>query len=168
MSNRVRRRRRGRTAPRAVGAGSPGSNRGEPIGTLAMIRGQVRAASRAQQGLLVVRAFFGATFLYAGLDKLIDRAFLDPNSAASIGAQLTAFARASPIALLVRPAEPFAVPIGILIALTEIAIGIGALTGLAFRVAALAGAALSVLFWLTASWTTVPYYYGPDLPYAVG
>ena len=27
---------------------------------------------------------------------------------------------------------------------------------------------LSILFWLTASWATKPYYYGPDLPYAFG
>ena len=30
------------------------------------------------------------------------------------------------------------------------------------------GAALSLLFFLTASWTTHPYYYGADLPYAIG
>ena len=30
------------------------------------------------------------------------------------------------------------------------------------------GAALSILFWLTASWSIKPYYYGPDLPYAAG
>ena len=64
--------------------------------------------------------------------------------------------------------EPFAVPIGLLIALAEIAIGLGALTGLAYRLAAAGGAALSLLFWLTASWSTHPYYYGPDLPYAFG
>ncbi len=66
------------------------------------------------------------------------------------------------------PAEPYAIPIGLAIALAEIAIGLGALTGLAFRAAAIGGAMLSILFWLTVSWTTHPYYYGPDLPYAVG
>lgn len=52
--------------------------------------------------------------------------------------------------------------------MAEIAIGVGALTGLAFRIAAAGGAALSVLLWLTASWATTPYYLGADLPYAVG
>ena len=42
------------------------------------------------------------------------------------------------------------------------------MTGLLFRPAAVGGFALSILFWLTASWTTTPYYYGPDLPYALG
>ena len=52
--------------------------------------------------------------------------------------------------------------------MAEVAVGVGALTGLAFRLAAAMGAALSILFWLTASWTTHPYFYGPDLPYALG
>jgi thiosulfate dehydrogenase [quinone] large subunit len=119
-------------------------------------------------GLLPLRLFFGATFLYAGLDKLTTSTFFDPSSAASIQSQMAAFARTSPIGGLVRLGEPFAVAIGLLIALAEIAIGIGALSGLAFRLAAFAGAGLSLLFWLTASWSTHPYYYGPDLPYAVG
>jgi thiosulfate dehydrogenase [quinone] large subunit len=53
-------------------------------------------------------------------------------------------------------------------ALAEIAIGLGALTGLLYRTSAAAGAAVSLLFFLTASWTVHPYYYGPDLPYAAG
>ncbi len=42
------------------------------------------------------------------------------------------------------------------------------MSGLLFRLSAAGGLALSVLFWLTASWATKPYYYGPDLPYALG
>jgi thiosulfate dehydrogenase [quinone] large subunit len=130
--------------------------------------GQIRRASPAQLALLPIRAFFGVTFLYAGLDKLLDPTFLDPASPGSITDQLQAFARVSPLAPLVRLAEPWAPAVGILIALAEIAIGLGALTGLAFRAAAVGGAVLSLLFFLTASWTTHPYYYGADLPYAIG
>jgi len=122
----------------------------------------------AATALLPLRFFFGFTFLYAGFDKLASPTFLDASSPTSIQAQMQAFARISPIAGLVRFGEPLAVPIGLLIALGEIAIGLGALTGLAFRVAAAGGAALSLLFWLTASWGTHPFYYGADLPYAAG
>jgi thiosulfate dehydrogenase [quinone] large subunit len=118
--------------------------------------------------LLPLRLFFGATFLYAGLDKLFDRAFLDPSSPASIYSQLESFARFSPLGGLIRLSEPWAGPIGILIAVAEIGVGIGALSGLAFRLAALGGAMLALLFWLSASWATHPYYFGPDLPYAAG
>jgi thiosulfate dehydrogenase [quinone] large subunit len=118
--------------------------------------------------LLPLRAFFGATFLYAGFDKLLDPGFLDPASPGSIQSQMLVFVRVSPLGALVQAGEPYAVAIGVLIAVAEIAIGLGALTGLAFRVAAVGGVVLSILFWLTASWTTHPYYFGPDLPYAAG
>lgn len=118
--------------------------------------------------IVPLRFFFGATFLYAGFDKLLDPRFVDPASPGSIQSQMLVFVRVSPIGALVRAGEPYAVAIGLLIALAEIAIGLGALTGLAFRLAAAGGAVLSILFWLTASWSTHPYYFGPDLPYAVG
>ena len=122
----------------------------------------------AAWALLPMRLFLGVTFVYAGLDKILDPAFFNAADPASIQAQLVEFARVSPIAPLVQLAEPFAVPVGILVALAEVAIGLGALTGLAYRLAAAGGAALALTFWLTASWTTSPYYFGPDLPYAVG
>jgi thiosulfate dehydrogenase (quinone) large subunit len=118
--------------------------------------------------LLPLRVFFGVTFLYAGLDKLLDPAFFDPNSATSIQGQFQIFERVSPLAALVHAVEPYAVALGVLIALGEVAVGIGALTGLCFRLAALGGAGISFLFFLTASWTTHPYYFGNDLPYAFG
>jgi thiosulfate dehydrogenase [quinone] large subunit len=118
--------------------------------------------------LLPVRFFFGATFLWAGLDKLLDPAFLDPTASTSLHSQLIAFARFSPLGGLIQAALPFASLIGLMIAVAEIGIGVGALSGLAFRVAAVGGALLSLMFWLTASWATHPYYYGADLPYAIG
>jgi thiosulfate dehydrogenase [quinone] large subunit len=117
--------------------------------------------------LLPLRVFAGGTFLYAGLFKLLDPTFLDPTSPTSILAQLRGFERLSPLAPLISVVgEPLAVPIGLLIALAEIGIGLGALTGLAFRLAALGGLLVSLLFYLTASWSISPYFLGPDLPYA--
>jgi thiosulfate dehydrogenase [quinone] large subunit len=118
--------------------------------------------------LLPLRVFFGLTFLWAGIDKLLDPTFLDPTAATSLHAQLVEYARQSPLGELIRASLPAANAIGFLIALGEVAIGIGALTGLAFRLAAIGGAALSFLFWLTASWPTHPYYFGADLPYLFG
>jgi thiosulfate dehydrogenase [quinone] large subunit len=127
-----------------------------------------RSRTAAAWALLPLRIFFGVTFLYAGLDKLLDPGFFDIESATSIQAQFQIFERISPLAPLVHLVEPFAVPLGVLIALGEIAVGIGTLTGLAYRLAALGGASISLLFFLTASWTTHPYYFGNDLPYAFG
>jgi thiosulfate dehydrogenase [quinone] large subunit len=119
--------------------------------------------------LVPLRIFLGVTFLYAGLDKLIDPAFLSGSGPGSVGAQMAAFAHTSPLGpLVIALGQPFPIAVGAGIALLEIAVGVGALTGLLFRACATAGAALAILFWLTASWAIKPYYYGPDLPYALG
>jgi thiosulfate dehydrogenase [quinone] large subunit len=124
---------------------------------------------RLTLALLPLRIFLGVTFVYAGVDKLIDPTFLRTTGVGSIGAQIDAFAKVSPIAPLVQVfGQAFPVEIGFHIAIAEIAIGLGALSGLLFRLSAAGGFALSALFWLTASWATKPYYYGPDLPYAFG
>ena len=128
-----------------------------------------RLLDRTLLALLPLRVFLGVTFVYAGVDKLVDPNFLQATGPGSIGAQLDAFVRVSPIGTLVHLfGQPFPVAIGLLIAVAEIAIGFGALSGLLFRLSAAGGFALSILFWLTASWATKPYYYGPDLPYALG
>lgn len=126
------------------------------------------SGQRVWQAILALRLFLGGTFIYAGVDKLLSPTFLDPTSPASLQAQMTAFARTSPLGPLVRIGQPFAGPIGLGIAIVEIAIGLGALTGLLFRLAAVGGALLSALFFLTVSWTIHPFYYGPDLPFGVG
>lgn len=128
------------------------------------LRGSIPAAA-----VLPLRFFLGAMFLYAGLDKLLDPAFLRPDGPGSIAFQLQEFARISPLAPLVTIfAQPFPILTGLGISLLEIAVGLGAIFGLLYRWSAVAGAGLSILFFLTASWTTRPYYLGPDLPYALG
>ncbi len=127
-----------------------------------------QALRRPHAALLPLRIGFGATFLYAGLDKLLDPAFLQATGRASIGQQMAGWVSVSPIGGLVQLALPYAVAIGLGIALAEVAIGLGALLGLAYRLAALGGMVLSLLFFLTASWAVRPFYLGNDLPYALG
>lgn len=123
---------------------------------------------RPHAALLPLRAVFGATFLYAGLNKLLDPAFLQASGRTSIGSQMAGWVHLSPIGGLVQLALPYAVPIGLVMALAEVAIGLGALLGLAYRLAVLGGMLLSTLFLLTASWAVRPFYLGNDLPYALG
>ena len=128
------------------------------------LQGTVSAAA-----LLPLRLFLGVTFLYAGLDKLLDPSFLDPASPSGIRAQLEGFTHVSPLAPLIQAvALPFPVAIGALMALGEIAVGLGALTGIAYRLAAVGGAVISLTLLLTASWTVRPFYLGNDLPYMLG
>ena len=118
--------------------------------------------------ILPLRLFLGLTFVDAGLGKLLSAAYLG-SGPQSFGAQARGFAQGSPIGGLVRAvAVAHPAPTGLLLAIGELAIGVLTLVGLASRAAAAGGLAFSLMFYLTASWHTRPFFYGPDLPFAAG
>ena len=118
--------------------------------------------------MLPLRLFLGATFVYAGLQKISDPGFLEPGSATYIGTQLQAFAAQSPIGFVL---DIFALPTpqltGIGVIAVELGIGCLVLAGIATRWAAAAGALVNIAFFLSASWTVQPYFLGSDGIYAV-
>jgi thiosulfate dehydrogenase [quinone] large subunit len=113
--------------------------------------------------LLPLRAFLGFTFCFAGLQKLANPNFFNANSPAGIQAQLIAATRLSPLHPLLGHLLHFSTLIGVLIALGELAIGLGTLLGLWVRIAAVAGAILSFSLFLTVSYHSSPYYTGADI-----
>ena len=115
--------------------------------------------------LLPLRVFLGITFIYAGLDKLTDGAFLKDSGAGSIGDTMRAVRDSSAIPALVDLALKSPTGFGYAMAFGELAVGIGTLLGLLTRLAALGGALISLSLWLTVSWASEPYYYGNDLAY---
>jgi|GEM_PF-5822183 len=89
----------------------------------------------SERVLLPLRLFLGITFLYAGIQKLTDPQFFNPTATGFIGRQILAFAHGSPIhSILLHVALPHAVFFGVVIALGEIAIGIGTLAGMCIRI----------------------------------
>lgn len=132
-------------------------------GLAAQLHRPPRAHLLAGWALLPLRIFLGGTFLFAGLQKLANPNFFDSNSATSIQAQLIAANRTSPISFLLGHLIEHATIIGVLIALGEVAIGIGMLLGLWTRIAAGGGVALSFGLFLTVSWNAAPYYTGADI-----
>lgn len=118
--------------------------------------------------LLPLRLFLGLTFIDAGAGKLLSPAYFGsgPKSFAALAA---GFAQGSPIGGFVRTvvlAHPYL--FAVLLAVVELVVGVCALIGLASRLTAGVGLALSVTFFLTASWQVRPFFYGADLPFAVG
>ncbi|MDQ0844543.1 DoxX family protein [Streptomyces sp. V1I6] len=127
-----------------------------------------RRGSRERAGryaLLPLRVFLGVTFIYAGIDKLTDSAFMSATGTGSIGEMMNAVRDSSAVPALVDLALKNPEGFGYAIALGEVAVGIGTLIGLLARLAALGGALISLSLWLTVSWQTDPYYYGNDLAY---
>ena len=116
--------------------------------------------------LLPLRAFLGFTFCFAGLQKLANPGFFQASNPGSIQAQLAGAVRRSPIHTLISPLTHVAVPLGVLIAVAELAIGLGTLLGLWQRLAAGGGVALSLLLFLTVSFHSSPYYTGADIVFA--
>ncbi|MFF1507674.1 DoxX family protein [Streptomyces sp. NPDC058326] len=138
-------------------------------------RGAVRArwttvlegwkAVASRYALLPLRLFLGITFVYAGLDKLTDSAFLADTGSGSIGETMRGVRDTSAVPALVDLALRNPTGFGYAISIGELAVGIGTLLGLFARLAALGGALISLSLWLTVSWQVQPYYLGNDLAY---
>lgn len=144
----------------AAGTGRPGSRRRRRTRFDAP---PPRPFTLSGWALLPLRAFLGFTFCFAGLQKLANPNFFNANSPSGIQAQLVASIRISPLHLLLAHLLRFAVPIGVVIALAELAVGLGALLGLWTRVAAAGGMVLSLTLFLTVSFHSSPYYTGADI-----
>ncbi len=113
--------------------------------------------------LLPLRLFLGATFTFAGLQKLADPSFFSADAPGSIRSQLIGSVRTSPVHELLGHLLRFSTPLGVTIALGEIAVGTGILLGLWTRLAALGGMAIAFSLFLTVSFHASPYYTGADI-----
>ncbi len=123
---------------------------------------------RVRIGVLPLLFFLALTFIYAGIQKITDPNFFNPDGSTYIGRQLSGFARTSPIGgLLDWLGQNLAVEVGLLIIAAELAVGFGVLLGLWTRAWALGGAAISLLLFLSATWQVQPYFLGSDSLYTV-
>jgi thiosulfate dehydrogenase (quinone) large subunit len=115
----------------------------------------------------ILRAFLGITFLFAGAQKLFDPKFLHAGSPTFIGSVLQASAHGTPVGPLLGLLGRAPVLAGVLIALIEIAIGLGTLLGVAPLTAALGGFVVNLALLLSITWHVHPYFLGSDSIYAV-
>jgi thiosulfate dehydrogenase [quinone] large subunit len=113
--------------------------------------------------LLPLRLFLGVTFVFAGLQKLADPDFLTGSGPASIHAQLAGAARTSPIHGVLHGLIPISTAVGVVIAVGELAVGVGTLVGLWSRLAAVGGMAISLGLFLSISYHSSPYFTGSDI-----
>ena len=131
----------------------------------------LRRTAPYERAIAPLRLFLGVTFLIAGLQKFANPAFFNKQDTNSIFQQLLLHtqnnSQRSPIAFLLSHLVEHASLMGVVIALGEVAIGVGTLLGLYSRLAALGGFALSFGLYLTVTFHTTPYYTGADLIYAL-
>ena len=122
-----------------------------------------RLLSTPGASLLVLRAFLGVTFTFAGLQKLANPNFFRATAPGSFQQQLQGSILTSPLHHLLNPALHASTPVALVISFGEVAVGLGTLLGLFGRIAAVGGLLLSFSFFLTVSFNDNPYYYGPDI-----
>ncbi len=115
----------------------------------------------------ILRAFLGFTFVFAGVQKLLDPNFLRPGGTDYVGRQLQGFAKGTPVAPLMELLARHAVLAGVGIAVVETTIGIAVLVGVMLPLAAFGGFVINGLLLLSATWHVHPYFLGSDSIYAV-
>jgi len=113
--------------------------------------------------LAPLRVFLGVTFIYAGLLKLGSADFLSQSAPNGVLRQMQNAVVNSPISFVVQHAVEHYQLAGLSIAVGELFVGIGILFGIWTRLAATFAFILSASFWLTVSWSTSPYFFGPDV-----
>ncbi len=115
----------------------------------------------------ILRAALGFTWFYGGWQKASDPTFLDKASPNYIGAQIQGYSKSSPIGFFLRHFVEHATQVGVLVMLTEFAIGIAVLTGIWLQAAIIGGALVSFGLWITVTWHAYPYFLGSDTAYLV-
>ncbi len=133
-----------------------------------MARFSIADSWRTQStGTRVLRLMLGGTWLYGGLQKASDAKFFDKASTGYIGAQITGYAKNSPLSFILKHMIEHATQVGWLILLGELAVGIAVLSGVALQAAIIAGASISTILWLSVTWHVYPYFLGSDTAYLV-
>jgi thiosulfate dehydrogenase (quinone) large subunit len=142
---------------------SDGGDQGQPPPTAVSPSRLTTLLSSPGAALLVLRAFLGVTFTFAGLQKLANPSFFKATAPGSFQQQLRGSILTSPLHHLLDPALHASTPLALVISFAEVAVGLGTLIGLFSRIAAVGGLLLSLSFFLTVSFNDNPYYYGPDI-----
>lgn len=115
----------------------------------------------------ILRAFLGGTFVFAGMQKLLDPNFLRPSGGDYIGTQLKGFANGTPAGPLMHMLAQHAVLAGVGVALLETAIGVAVLLGVLLPIAVIGGLLVNLTLLLSATWHTHPFFLGSDSIFVV-
>jgi thiosulfate dehydrogenase (quinone) large subunit len=119
----------------------------------------------ADMAFLPLRLFLAVVYLDGGISKIADSRFLDSSSPQSMHAAVLAARTSSPISGVLGPIQAHSTIFGVLLAVAEMAVGLGTLFGLFGRVAAAGGMILALSLWLTVSWNSSPWFTSADVVY---
>lgn len=123
---------------------------------------------RAQSpAVRVIRLWLGVTWIYGGWNKATDPGFLSKTGFTYIGKQLTGYSTHSPLGFVFRHLIERAQLVGVVVTISEFAIGFATLFWIAPTFTAFVGFTMSLGLWIAATWHVKPYFLGSDTAYAV-
>ena len=117
--------------------------------------------------MTIIRLWLGITWTYGGWAKATDGGYLDASSPNYFGQQINGMIGHSPISFLLKHMLEHATLFAWFVMLSEFAIGIAVLAGVALQAASLGGFSMAIILWLSVSYHVHPYFLSNDLPYAV-
>ena len=117
--------------------------------------------------MTIIRLWLGVTWIYGGWSKAIDSGYLDKASSTYFGAQINGMIGHSPLSFGLTKILEHATIFAWFVMLSEFAIGIAVIAGVALQAATLGGFSMAIVLWLSVSYHVHPYFLGSDLPYAV-
>lgn len=117
-------------------------------------------------GITILRLWLGGTWVYGGWAKASDAAFLSKSGPNSFSGQLTSYIGHSPLTFALRRMLEHATLFAWFVMLSEFAIGIAILTGVAMELAIIGGFSVSIILWLSVTYHVHPYFLGSDLAFA--
>jgi thiosulfate dehydrogenase [quinone] large subunit len=115
----------------------------------------------------IIRLWLGVTWIYGGWDKAIDPNFLAKSGSTSITRQLEGYSQSSPLGFLFQHMIERANFVGVVVMISEFAIGLATLLWVAPTFFAFTGFTMSIGLWLASTWHVKPYFLGSDTAYAI-
>jgi thiosulfate dehydrogenase [quinone] large subunit len=131
------------------------------------IRSVVSSWRSQTPSIRLIRLWLGVTWIYGGWDKATDPNFLGKVGATSLSKQLAGYSKSSPLGFVFQHLIERATLVGIVVMLTEFAIGVATLLWIAPTFIAFTGFSMSLGLWVAATWHVKPYFLGSDTAYAV-
>ncbi|MEI9907098.1 MAG: hypothetical protein WDO06_03540 [Actinomycetota bacterium] len=102
---------------------------------MTFLRSHLRATTSSWRNqspsIRLIRLWLGVTWIYGGWDKATDPHFLTATGSTSIKKQLTGYSEASPIGFIFRHMIERSTAVGIIVMISEFAIGIATLLWIA-------------------------------------
>jgi uncharacterized membrane protein YphA (DoxX/SURF4 family) len=118
--------------------------------------------------MVVLRLALAITWIYGGWYKAVDPGYLDPQSPRFFGTDISQYIGQSPISFLLKFMASHAVVGAWFVMLSEFAVGICVLFGIALQFASIGGASIALTLWLSVSAWQVPYFAHSEIVWLIG